>query len=503
VSTRTEEEARARARLDAKRDDRDALLVRGASRVEELSTARADLDGTLPLLIDREAQRRDSDLRVAAGIVADEAKAGRGVAGDMAPDVRARFAAALTRAEQHDDRVRRFEQIAESKRAELRVSVKREPRTYQEDGPHSYFRDLWASSLPGHRDYHEASKRLKRHGREVMHEAIARTPEGVRALRSVATRSRERAQEEQRALTTGASSAGAFVVPQYLVGDWAVWHSYPPAFLRQCVEVEDQGFGMEMLVPSFDSPADAGQQTETAGVPTASPTGGYVTAALLPFAGEIDISQQLLDRSGPGPSFDKLAQRQIMEQLWTSVDAYAVDQAIAAGTAVTGASSFTAAGLYGDLAKAKAAMSTTDGTRLPATHVFMQSDFCDWALAQADPNGRPLLLPTPSNVALPIVPGRDGGPPAGFSGTRLLSTAVFSDGSIPATGSNTQILVCNMAEVFALVSEVALSTIPETTFASSLSVVVQARCVAGVLVRHGPAVEIISGNAYPASPSFA
>jgi hypothetical protein len=149
-------------------------------------------------------------------------------------------------------------------------------------------------------------------------------------------------------------------------------------------------------------------------------------------------------------------------------------------------------------------MLTTAGTKLPATHLFVIPELGEWLLSQVDPNGRPLLLPTPANTALPITPGPNGGPPLGYTGNRLLSTAVFEDGSIPVTSPSydTQIVVANMAEVFTLTSEPSLRVIPET-LAPDLLVTIQLYALLGVVVRHQAAVQTITGAAYPVAPSFA
>ena len=118
--------------------------------------------------------------------------------------------------------------------------------------------------------------------------------------------------------------------------------------------------------------------------------------------------------------------------------------------------------------------------------------------------GRPLLLPTPANTALPITPGPNGGPPLGYTGNRLLSTAVFEDGSIPVTSPSydTQIIVANMGEVFTLTSEPSLRVVPET-LAPDLLVTIQLYALLGVVVQHAAAVQTITGGAYAVAPSFA
>ena len=159
------------------------------------------------------------------------------------------------------------------------------------------------------------------------------------------------------------------------------------------------------------------------------------------------------------------------------------------------------ANFWGDVGKASANMRTAAGAVLPPTHAFMSPTFFSWATAQTDTSGRPLLTPNPSGTYLPISNAPDGGVPAGYTGLKLLSSNVFVDGNIANVGSNTQIIVANPASIFSLISEPTTRAIPET-LAANLNVVLQLFCVVGVVVKHSAAVQTITSNAYPASPTF-
>ena len=194
---------------------------------------------------------------------------------------------------------------------------------------------------------------------------------------------------------------------------------------------------------------------------------------------------------------------QLHVALQTAIDTAVLTVALANAGTVAGASSFTAAAFWQDLAEAKSQMATAAGTVLPATHTFMTPNVYEYLSSESDPNGRPLLLPTPAGAATTVTPGPDGGPPPGYTGEKILSTPVFTDGNVPTTdsGAETQIVLAHMPEVFVLATEPVSRAIPET-FAADLSVVVQTYCLVGTIVRHPKAVQIVSGAAYPASPSF-
>ena len=74
----------------------------------------------------------------------------------------------------------------------------------------------------------------------------------------------------------------------------------------------------------------------------------------------------------------------------------------------------------------------------------------------------------------------------------------FSDDNIPASGSNTQIIVARPEEVFTFDGDYYAFSFPETQ-ATTLSVTVGVRSYVGVVVRFPKAIAVISGNAYPTS----
>jgi hypothetical protein len=502
----TEElERRATERLAWKAEGVDAILAPAVSRGEEIESARSALDSSLPLLIDREISRRDRAFLDAAEVVANDMKSGADIDDGLDDDRSKRFNRYISRAETHDGRVTRLENIAAEKRAVLKVAVTSEPRTYGPGSRQSYYIDLARAAVPGplHR---EAVERLDRHALEVSHQAGAGTAEGQRAIRTAVTRSRtgtaERdvVQAEVRAMTSGSSSGGAFVTPQYLVSDWATYRTYAPSFLEQTTKVPDAGYGLQMNVPAISSIATVGQQTENSGVSDSSPTAGYLTSPLVTFAGEVDVSQLLFDQSSP-LGIDEVLYAQLQQDLLTQLDAYALTQAMAGAGTVTGGT-WSIAAFWGDLAKASSQMLTSAGTVLAPTHLFMPPTFYEWATAQVDNQNRPILVPQPSGTVLPIATAPDGQPPVGYTGERILTSSVFTDGNIAtSSGGYAQFVLANAANVFTLTTEPTCRAIPET-LANELTVVIQVYAQFGIVVRHAAGVQVVSGAAYPSSPTF-
>src|SRR5664280_407132 len=444
---------------------------------------------------------RDGQLRAAAKVIRQHDAM---TTGKLPGDAHREVAEYLRNADESADRADRYRTIRDGHTS---ASVRSEPRVYAPNSPNSYYLDVSRAAMPGIQGHQDAVANLERYSRELTIEAKAGSPEGRRALNIAGARGRNRGEDgvrvEQRGLTTGTSSAGAFTVPIYLESSFGLYNSFPPAFLEQTTKLADPGHGMTMYLPSFASaPTVAQQTTQNSGVSDSTPSATFLTANLATFTGEVEVSQQLFDRVGP-LGMDEVIHSALAQQLATQVDTYVITTALATAGTVAGSSLFAgAAGLYGDIAQAKAAMETASGTKIPATHVFSSTSFVEWLEAWVDPNGRPLLLPAYSTSTLPIQPDASGNAPVGFTGERLLGTALFADGNIAPSGSNAQIIVANPAEVFTLQSEPVIRAVPET-FAQDLSVTIQLYGLVGAIVRHPLAIQNLTGSAYPAAPTFA
>jgi len=334
-------------------------------RLHEEVDAERDVETTLPVLIDRERRRRDADLRSAAATLRSRIGPGD-VGGRMESDAAGRYSAKLSNAAAHDTRLRRFEEIAAEKRASVQV---REPEVYGPGTGHSFYLDhLHAALGPSDPRCDAATGRLQRHSVGVSRDVRTGNPAGQRALRQAATMGRAEGgplAPETRAMSSG--TAGAFVTPMFLTDQAALWQSYRPAFYDQTTKIEDPGYGLAMSIPAFGSGAAVSQQvSETAGISNATPTAGYLTANLATAAGEVDMSQQLVDRAGP-EGFDQVIHAQLMTQLWTDIDAYVLAQAMATGGTVTSTTAMTVSALWGDVANAGAAMLNAPGQVLDPT----------------------------------------------------------------------------------------------------------------------------------------
>lgn len=394
----------------------------------------------------------------------------------------------------------------------------REPRTYEPGSPHSFFSDVASTLHPDQNVRDAGSARLAKHGQELAGEY--RSNQHSKAGKYVARNARNlvrnadgaKAQAEFRAMTTGSGSGLSFVTPQYLVEDYRIYRENPPSFLEQ-LPVQDIGeTGLTFNVPTFTGPASVlNQGTEGQGLPETDPLGSYQSATLATYGGKVTVSMQLLDRAGPGQSFDKLAYAQMRQEYDQQVDAAVITLAVANATTITNSGSYTNASVFGDIYNARQKLETSAGTKLRPTHAFFLPTPWAFLASQVDSQQRPLLIPAPMSADMPMRPtvaslmgDHEDIPPAGYTGYAFGSVPAFTDGSIPLTGGNATIVVINASSVVPFVqADPTPGVFLQTSAAGNLQAVVRLYGYATAVVVHASGVCAISGSAYSATPSFA
>lgn len=373
--------------------------------------------------------------------------------------------------------------------------VTAEPRVYGPDSDASYFQDI-ALTSPGVNvaESDSARDRLFRYAAELDAEINAGTPEGRHAERA-SVEFRRNGGVESRAASS--RTLAGFTTPVYLIGDWAGYHSPATSFLDQTTNLPLPTFGLQVNIPSFTSTTSFGTQTENSGVADTDPTGADLPTSLVTQAGEVVISQQLADRGGlPGMAFDQILLKQMKEHLDSAVDRYVLAQALANAGSVSDSGSGSITALYTDLAKAREILADTQGTRMLATHLFSTSDLFGWATRQVDSQMRPIL--SPDSSALVLAAQMNDPMWNSWTGIHMGQLRWHTDDSIPASGSNTQIIVARPSEIFTFDGDPVSFAYPQT-YARSLSVVVGLRSYVAAVVRFPKAIATISGAAYPTS----
>jgi hypothetical protein len=411
-----------------------------------------------------------------------------------------------------------------------------------ERSPNSFYMDLVlrCKALFGGEYDQGASKRLTEWAHQVEVEAAQRSKFGLAAVKQLretirtedqsATKARmdefeargRTAMElkpELRATATGTDGgasatapgeSSAFVTPVFKPGDYAPWREYGRAFADACQKEQLPPYGMYIYIPHVTAGAEVTGGTESSGSTTVAdlaPTAGYLSGALKTFSGQVIVSQQLLDRAGPGFSFDRLIFDQLMRNYALNFDVYVLEAALAsAGTlnykgASGGVFELTkkeaSGGFYGQVAKAKAEIRTTAGTVLNPTHLFVRPTRWEFMAAFADTTGRTLVVPNyagPFNAAAGGSSNGDEGI-EGATGYRFAGLPVFTDQNIPDQGTTTndQAIVGALNEVWVFEGAITPRTIPQTR-ANTLQVILQQYSYGTAIKRYNEGVFAINGE---------
>ncbi len=425
-------------------------------------------------------------------------------------------------------------ELRREKRAADAIRVK-ESGPYDEGSPHSWVRDVLLKSEPALRDRltgrgmgeSDASplavqERLRRHEWDVRSAVAQRSKYGERVRAMLHERSRKddpelhrkAAAEELRGFTNGggatASASGggaaAFVPPELLLKAWAAYRTPFASFAGQCKTEDMPAYGLNLYVPHVTGAMEVTSQTEMSAVAEKAPTAGLIKGAVVNKSGQVEVSQQYLDRVGPGISGDQVLFAQLKMQIDTEVDAYALNQALVEAQTVTNSTasfSFAEASgvgaFLGDLRKGKNLVATTAGTRQKATHMFAPSKFVNYIEAFATTTGGPVWTPGLDDNRLPI---RSEGDPQGegYTGYLLLQLAVFADDNIPTVGTTSyyQVLVAAPATVLLFRSVPVFYVHPET-YANTLDAVLGARVYTACVPRWPEGMAALTGAFYKSS----
>lgn len=405
------------------------------------------------------------------------------------------------------------------------VEVTNEPTTYGPDSPNSYFADLARSYSPAWHGHFDAVARLQRASHEAAVEMATGKSEKRRKIESLLreehrgnegaaeriireTRELGRSapsREVRSGMDTTSGSGGSFATPMYFVSEYAPFRQPGRPFIDQCNKQELPDYGMTVYLPHVTGGAGvAAQASQNTGVQETDPTAGYLSANLTTEAGEVTISQQLLDRSGPNFKFDVMVFDQLNRAYAPVVDTFALTTALAGAGAITYTSTSFAlnvangvGGFTSKVGGAKSAIRKASGTVLPSTHLFLAEDRWEYIEAWGDGQGRPVVVPGyggPFNALAAGANDGDAGVVEGFTGYKLAGLPVFTDLSIPAPGTgNDQAIVANLDEVYIYEGSPVTRVLPQT-LGSQLSVILQMYSYIAGIVRYPLAVQAISGT---------
>jgi hypothetical protein len=437
-----------------------------------------------------------------------------------------------------DKAARRARKMAKRERRAAQPYVTKELGPYDAGSPHSWVRDTLFARDPSLRgfasgrssglsDMSEAAVegRLQRHGEDVrravnrgtkygrrvqamMHEQLR--CEDVNAHRK---RVRELRTRELRSFgTDGGISAtapgegSAFVPPAILLKSFAEYRTPFASFATQCAAEDLPEWGMEIDVAHVTGAMEVTSQTEGQAVAEKAPTTGLIKGAVVNKSGQLEVSQVWLDRAGPGIKGDAVLFAQLKMQIDTEVDAYALNQALAASQSVSNSTAsfeFATAsgvgGFVGDVRKAKNLIATTAGTRIKATHLWGPSKFVNYIEAFAMSTGGPVWSPSLDDNRLPI---RSEGDMRGegYSGYLLAQLAVFANDNLPNLGttSNYQVAIADPSTVLVFRSTPTFYIYP-ASYANTLDAALGARVYTACVARWPEGVAALSGAMYKSS----
>lgn len=314
-------------------------------------------------------------------------------------------------------RIAELEDLESRRRAAPRVPTVRvtaEEPVYRPDGHASFFVDAWRAR---HGDY-AAEDRIRRHAAQMAEHRDIGTP-----------------------------AVGGLVVPQYLVDEFAPVLRNGRAFANAIRRLPLPEQGISFVIPRGQTGSSvAAQSAENAAVSETDMANADLTVSVRTYAGQEDVSRQLLERGTPG--IDRLIYADLVAAYARALDADLINGAGTGGTHkgvlnATGTNAVTytdttptVAELYPKLADA--IQQVAANRKLAATVIVMHPRRWGWFIAALDAANRPLVVPDPGAAFNALGTGA-----AGFGEGQLVGTLaglpVVVDANVPTnlgSGSN-------------------------------------------------------------------
>jgi HK97 family phage major capsid protein len=408
------------------------------------------------------------------------------------------------------------------------VRVGDEPLVYGTGSDFSYFRDRFSDVMAqtpappprgGDHTPRAVRERLQRHQQQMQHLATRGTDAERALIMSYFTernrpfhgtpmdRSRQDFRDlaffERRDVTTGSGSMGDFAPPVYVLERWQMYRTASSPVASQAGQAPLPATGMTVDIPQITGVGVAMgvQASENTNVSNSSPTATQTGTPVLTAAGVVEISQQTLDRFGPGVRADQVIAEQAARQAATAIDTQAIDALFTSPLAViTNSNSPGIEALWADVTKAGADIAGSEGTRLSATHVMMPSANAKWFQSLLDSEGRPIWSPSPASGLARA--GQVNTRSEGYQGYDLAGYQVFEDNNIPTSGGYAQILVADLPNgLLVMTGAPIVDVFPEfspTTLTCAISI---RQFFACVVLYENSAVQI-GGAAYPIAPTW-
>ena len=309
---------------------------------------------------------------------------------------------------------------------------------------------------------------------------------------------------ERRDVSTATDSMGDFAPPVYVLERWQMYRTAASPVASQAGQGTLPPTGMTVDIPTVTGAVTMGlQATENTNVSNSSPTATYASAPVQTAAGIVEISQQTLDRYGPGVRADEVIAEQAARQAGTTIDTAAITAVLASPLeTITNNNTPSISALWEDVAKAKSAIATTEGTRLQASHTMIPPQNLAWFMAQVDSEGRPIW--TPSAAATLARVGQANTRNEGYSGAAL-GTQVFEEANLPLAGPSatySSVLVGDLPNGLLVLTGTPIVDVWPQFDPGALKAVIAVRQYFALAVLYPNGFVQITGAAYLASPTF-
>lgn len=368
---------------------------------------------------DKLIEKRDASLARAEAIVATAKAEAR----DLTTDEDAEIAKSLDEVRDLDAQIERHAELekrakeaadlrAKNQISEVTSKVVSEPRTYRNNGDHSFIRDAYAAQFNG--DF-AARERLNRHQNE---ERIERRD------------------------VTSANFAG-LVVPQFLTDLAAPFARAGRPFMDASRKHQLPDAGLTLSISRVTTGSATAVQSEGAAVQETNMDDTKLDVSVVTVAGQQNVSRQALER---GTGIDSLVMADLVSAYHTNLDSLNVTTSATSLTnTITQVVTFTSGSptvalLYPKLLDAIQRVQT-NYYQTP-NFILMHPRRLAWILSSLDKDDRPLAVPTPYGFN-PISTGA-GAAQYAASGYAIAGIPVISDANVLTTngaGSNEDVII--------------------------------------------------------------
>ncbi len=306
--------------------------------------------------------------------------------------------------------------------------------------------------------------------------------------------------------------------PAWLVSKYIKFAREGRPFADLCVK-QEMVKGTDVInLPKIATGTATGAQAsgQNSAVPETDLTDTVVSSPVITRAGQQTVSLQMIEQS-PIP-IDEALMEDLLGALAEDIDTLTLTSPGGSGafygvTTMAGTNTVTDSGttptgleIYQDIVKG-ISLSRKNRHRMPNA-IFMTASRWFWLTAQADSNGRPLVVPNangPFNALATMAANNDEDAPIQTPVGTISGLPVYLDDHIPVNGgtglNQDEVIVARMSDLWLYESVPTFRQLPQT-YGQNLSVLFQIYEYAAFLARHDKGVSVIGGAAFVAPVGY-